>query len=158
MKSIGQLCASWLQLATSRPHTWVASIYPCAHPRGWQLWQGVLHTALLPSADAPQNEPVCQLSAMLMSACTSLLCRPEAGNEVRWRVLKLFTGLRCVWRSYGALCAAQMLAAKAYDLHNAELQGTGLTINTPETMWNVPLAEACPGRILGLAKTLSSHT
>ena len=35
----------------------------------------------------------------------------------------------------------QMLAAKAYDLHNAELQGTGLTINTPETMWNVPLAE-----------------
>jgi hypothetical protein len=42
--------------------------------------------------------------------------------------------------------AAQMLAAKAYDLHNAELQGTGLTINTPETMWNVPLAEARPPR------------
>jgi len=42
--------------------------------------------------------------------------------------------------------ATQMLAAKAYDLHNAELQGTGLTINTPETMWNVPLAEARPPR------------
>lgn len=37
-----------------------------------------------------------------------------------------------------------MLAAKAYDLHNAELQGTGLMINTPETMWNVPLAEVGP--------------
>ena len=49
-----------------------------------------------------------------------------------------------------------MLAAKAYDLHNAELQGTGLTINTPETMWNVPLAEACPTEPCGACEILSS--
>ena len=53
-------------------------------------------------------------------------------------------GLRWAQLLPEALCAPQMLAAKAYDLHNAELQGTGLTINTPETMWNVPLAEAGP--------------
>lgn len=34
-----------------------------------------------------------------------------------------------------------MLAAKAYDCYNADLSGTGLAINVPETMWNVPRAE-----------------
>jgi glutathione synthase/RimK-type ligase-like ATP-grasp enzyme len=47
----------------------------------------------------------------------------------------------------------QMLAAKAYDLHNAELKGTGLAINTPETMWNVRKAEVplWVGRMGGIA-------
>ena len=67
-----------------------------------------------------------------------------------------------VWHLPEALCAAQMLAAKAYDLHNAELQGTGLTINTPETMWNVPLAEARPASLQGAQNQLLcsdiSHT
>lgn len=31
----------------------------------------------------------------------------------------------------------KMVAAKAYDLYNAELQGSGLKINTPETIWDV---------------------
>lgn len=31
----------------------------------------------------------------------------------------------------------KMVAAKAYDLFNAELDGTGLKINTPETIWDV---------------------
>jgi hypothetical protein len=31
----------------------------------------------------------------------------------------------------------KMLAAKAYDLHNAALASTGLRIRTPETMWDV---------------------
>lgn len=31
----------------------------------------------------------------------------------------------------------KMVAAKAYDIYNAELQGTGLKINTPETIWDV---------------------
>eukprot|EP00884_Botryococcus_braunii_P021798 jgi/Botrbrau1/8301/Bobra.0251s0027.2 len=47
----------------------------------------------------------------------------------------------------------KMLAAKAYDLHNAELKGTGLAINTPETMWNVRKAEVplWVGRMGGIA-------
>ncbi|BBN20515.1 hypothetical protein Mp_Vg00360 [Marchantia polymorpha subsp. ruderalis] len=35
----------------------------------------------------------------------------------------------------------KMLAAKAYDLHNAEMATTGLTIHTPETMWDVAKPE-----------------
>ncbi len=31
----------------------------------------------------------------------------------------------------------KMVAAKAYDFYNAELSGTGLKINTPETIWDV---------------------
>ncbi len=31
----------------------------------------------------------------------------------------------------------KMVAAKAYDLFNAEIQGSGLRINTPETIWDV---------------------
>ncbi|MFT5765553.1 MAG: hypothetical protein ACI8X3_002990, partial [Saprospiraceae bacterium] len=31
----------------------------------------------------------------------------------------------------------KMVAAKAYDLFNADLQGTGLKINMPETIWDV---------------------
>ena len=31
----------------------------------------------------------------------------------------------------------KMVAAKAYDLYNAELEGTGLKIDTPETIWDV---------------------
>jgi hypothetical protein len=31
----------------------------------------------------------------------------------------------------------KMLAAKAYDIYNAELEGSGLQIRTPETIWNV---------------------
>ncbi|MFK7847089.1 MAG: hypothetical protein AB8G77_17435 [Rhodothermales bacterium] len=31
----------------------------------------------------------------------------------------------------------KLLAAKAYDLHNALLRGTGLSIRTPETIWDV---------------------
>lgn len=31
----------------------------------------------------------------------------------------------------------KMIAAKAYDLYNAELHGTGLKINIPETIWDV---------------------
>ena len=30
-----------------------------------------------------------------------------------------------------------MVAAKAYDIFNAELEGTGLKINIPETIWDV---------------------
>jgi hypothetical protein len=35
----------------------------------------------------------------------------------------------------------KMLAAKAYDLHNATLAGTGLQIRVPETIWDVSLNE-----------------
>ena len=35
----------------------------------------------------------------------------------------------------------KMLAAKAYDLHNASLRGTGLQIRVPETIWDVSLQE-----------------
>lgn len=35
----------------------------------------------------------------------------------------------------------KMIAAKAYDLYNAELSGTGLHLRTPETIWDVSLAE-----------------
>ncbi len=31
----------------------------------------------------------------------------------------------------------KMLAAKAYDLYNADLRGTGLQVRTPETIWDV---------------------
>jgi hypothetical protein len=31
----------------------------------------------------------------------------------------------------------KLLAAKAYDLYNADLQGTGLQVRTPETIWDV---------------------
>lgn len=31
----------------------------------------------------------------------------------------------------------KMVAAKAYDLYNAELSGSGLSINTPETIWDI---------------------
>ena len=31
----------------------------------------------------------------------------------------------------------KMIAAKAYDIYNAELEGTGLFIETPETIWDV---------------------
>ena len=35
----------------------------------------------------------------------------------------------------------KLIAAKAYDLHNAELAETGLTIRSPETIWDVALNE-----------------
>lgn len=35
----------------------------------------------------------------------------------------------------------KMLAAKAYDLFNANVRDTGLTIRTPETLWGVPKEE-----------------
>ncbi|CAM6093861.1 unnamed protein product [Calypogeia fissa] len=35
----------------------------------------------------------------------------------------------------------KMLAAKAYDLHNADMAPTGLTIHTPETIWDVAKPE-----------------
>jgi hypothetical protein len=35
----------------------------------------------------------------------------------------------------------KMVAAKAYDLYNAELTGTGLKLRTPETIWDVALPE-----------------
>ncbi len=35
----------------------------------------------------------------------------------------------------------KMVAAKAYDIYNTELQGFGLRINTPETIWDVSKAE-----------------
>lgn len=35
----------------------------------------------------------------------------------------------------------KMLAAKAYDLFNAEVEGTGLSVRTPETIWDVALEE-----------------
>jgi len=35
----------------------------------------------------------------------------------------------------------KMVAAKAYDIYNTELQASGLTINTPETIWDVSKAE-----------------
>ena len=35
----------------------------------------------------------------------------------------------------------KMVAAKAYDLYNAELEGSGLKINIPETIWDVAKAE-----------------
>jgi hypothetical protein len=47
-----------------------------------------------------------------------------------------------------------MLAAKAYDVYNATaLAGTGLSIHTPETLWNVPLGEVplCVERLGGRA-------
>ena len=47
-----------------------------------------------------------------------------------------------------------MLAAKAYDVHNATaLAGSGLSIHTPETLWNVPLGEVplCVERLGGRA-------
>ena len=35
----------------------------------------------------------------------------------------------------------KMVAAKAYDIYNTELEGFGLRINTPETIWDVSKAE-----------------
>ena len=35
----------------------------------------------------------------------------------------------------------KMVAAKAYDIYNSELRGTGLQINMPETIWDVSKAE-----------------
>ena len=35
----------------------------------------------------------------------------------------------------------KMLAAKAYDLYNASIQGTGLRLRTPETIWDVSVEE-----------------
>lgn len=35
----------------------------------------------------------------------------------------------------------KMVAAKAYDIYNAELRNSGLNINIPETMWDVSLHE-----------------
>ena len=35
----------------------------------------------------------------------------------------------------------KMVAAKAYDIYNTELEGYGLKINTPETIWDVSKAE-----------------
>ena len=35
----------------------------------------------------------------------------------------------------------KMVAAKAYDLYNAELEGSGLKINMPETIWDVSQTE-----------------
>jgi hypothetical protein len=35
----------------------------------------------------------------------------------------------------------KMVAAKAYDIYNAELEGTGLSIYTPETIWDVEKSE-----------------
>lgn len=35
----------------------------------------------------------------------------------------------------------KMLAAKAYDLHNADIAATGLMIHTPETIWDVAKPE-----------------
>lgn len=35
----------------------------------------------------------------------------------------------------------KMLAAKAYDFHNADLRGTGLEIRVPETIWDVEFRE-----------------
>jgi hypothetical protein len=35
----------------------------------------------------------------------------------------------------------KLLAAKAYDLYNAELRSAGLQIRTPETIWDVPIDE-----------------
>ena len=35
----------------------------------------------------------------------------------------------------------KLLASKAYDLHNAQLEGTGLQIRTPETIWDVSANE-----------------
>ena len=35
----------------------------------------------------------------------------------------------------------KLLAAKAYDFHNAHLQSSGLTIRTPETIWDVAKTE-----------------
>ncbi|MEZ4385616.1 MAG: hypothetical protein R3A79_30135 [Nannocystaceae bacterium] len=35
----------------------------------------------------------------------------------------------------------KLVAAKAYDLYNAELSGTGLKIHTPETIWDVSFDE-----------------
>jgi hypothetical protein len=43
----------------------------------------------------------------------------------------------------GMLPVSQMLAAKAYDCYNAELQDVGLAINVPETIWHVPKGEVC---------------
>eukprot|EP00850_Spirogloea_muscicola_P017748 SM000155S01677 [mRNA] locus=s155:209838:212365:- [translate_table: standard] len=47
----------------------------------------------------------------------------------------------------------KMLAAKAYDLHNAEIASTGLKIFTPETIWDVakPEVPLWVGRMGGLA-------
>ncbi|MGF1465015.1 MAG: hypothetical protein ACFCGT_02675 [Sandaracinaceae bacterium] len=35
----------------------------------------------------------------------------------------------------------KLLAAKAYDFHNARLEGSGLHIDTPETLWDVTFGE-----------------
>ncbi|KAH8933566.1 hypothetical protein BDL97_18G036600 [Sphagnum fallax] len=47
----------------------------------------------------------------------------------------------------------KMLAAKAYDIYNAEIAHTGLTIHTPETIWDVakPEVPLWVGRMGGLA-------
>ena len=38
-------------------------------------------------------------------------------------------------------CRNKMVAAKAYDMYNAELAGSGLQINMPETIWDVAKEE-----------------
>lgn len=84
---------------------------------------------------------------LALSQCLALQSigwRLDARSQSAWSIVEASTESALCVLSSEAWRAAQMLAAKAYDLHNAELQGTGLTINTPETMWNVPLAEVRP--------------
>ena len=47
----------------------------------------------------------------------------------------------------------KIAAARAYDMYNRELRGTGLAINTPFTLWDVPFCEleACVERLGGFA-------
>ncbi|MCB9236025.1 MAG: hypothetical protein H6581_30540 [Bacteroidia bacterium] len=46
----------------------------------------------------------------------------------------------------------KMVAAKAYEIYNAELKGTGLQINLPETIWDV-----CKAEVPSWVKKMGGH-
>lgn len=60
-----------------------------------------------------------------------------------WNRIPIFTETPIVNPILACLSGGRnkMIAAKAYDIYNAELEGTGLKINIPETIWNVSKSE-----------------
>ncbi|MGK0366177.1 MAG: hypothetical protein ACI85O_003250 [Saprospiraceae bacterium] len=60
-----------------------------------------------------------------------------------WTRIPLHTKTKIVNPTIACLAGGRnkMVAAKAYDIYNAELAGTGLEINIPETIWDVSKEE-----------------
>ncbi|MCB0634532.1 MAG: hypothetical protein KDD15_32590, partial [Lewinella sp.] len=60
-----------------------------------------------------------------------------------WNRLPIHSRTRILNPTIACLAGGRnkLVAAKAYDLYNAELRGSGLRINLPETIWDVQKAE-----------------